>query len=224
MFKYVGWYRLKDFYTIYFPMSLKILATSDFHAREELLEGAREELEKGDYDLFINLGDYMDIDFADRLFKDLDIAAIGTTGNRDLHITEEELEDLPVFHFLEADIDDEYKLILIGGDFPDDVEEKVNEMIGDFDPEKVIIGSHYPPKKVGDKMHGGKRIGFEKFRKLIIKNKPSVWLNGHVHEQFGERELMGTKVLNTSSYDDGKAYSVTLEDGVKEIKEINLLD
>lgn len=204
-------------------MTLKLLVAGDFHAREELLEAAREELEDSDYDLFVNVGDYMDLDFADRLFEGLDVAAIGTTGNRDLHMAEEDLEGLPVFHFLEADIDDEYKLILIGGDFPDDVEEKVAEMIEDFDSDKLIIGSHYPPKKIGDKITSGKRIGFEQFRKMIIKHKPALWFNGHVHEDFGERELMGTKVLNASSYDNGMAYSVTIEDGNVEVEEVNLL-
>jgi len=200
-----------------------MLVAGDFHAKEELLQACRKELEENDYDLYVNVGDYMDVDYADRLFDDLDVAAIGTAGNRDLHMSEEDLEGLPVFHFLEADIDDEYKLILIGGDFPDNVEERVNEMIEGVDTDKLVIGSHYPPKKVGDKMHNGQRIGFEQFRKMIIKNKPALWFNGHVHEDFGERELMGTKVLNASSHDNGKAYSVTINDGDVEVEEVDLL-
>lgn len=201
-----------------------MLVAGDFHAREELLEACREELEESDYDLYVNVGDYMDLDYADRLFDGLDVAAVGTTGNRDLHMAEEDLEGLPVFHFLEADIDDEYKLILIGGDFPDDVVEKVADMVEDVDKDKLIIGSHYPPKKVGDKIHSGRRIGFEQFRKMIIKHKPALWVNGHVHEEFGERELMGTKVLNAASHDNGKAYSVTIEDGEVEVEEVDLLE
>jgi len=204
-------------------MSLKILAAGDFHAKEELLEACREELEKGDYDLYINVGDYMGTDYAERLFEGLDVAAVGTTGNRDLHMTEEDLEGLPVFHFLEADIDEEYKLVLIGGDFPEDVQDKVAEMVEDVDPDKLIIGSHYPPKKVGDKITSGKRIGFDQFRRMIMRHKPALWVNGHVHEDFGERELMGTKVLNASSHDNGKAYSVTLGDGEVEVEEVILL-
>ncbi|MFO7793992.1 MAG: metallophosphoesterase family protein [Candidatus Nanohaloarchaea archaeon] len=204
-------------------MSLKMLVAGDFHAREELLEACREELEENNYDLYINAGDYMDLDYAERLFEGLDVAAIGTTGNRDLHMTEEDLEGLPVFHFLEADIDDEYKLIMIGGDFPDDVQEKVAEMIEDTDPEKLIICSHYPPKKLGDKITSGKRIGFDQFRRMIMKHKPALWVNGHVHEDFGENELMGTKVLNASSFDSGKAFSVTLDDGEVEVEEVELL-
>ena len=204
-------------------MSLKMLVAGDFHAKEELLQACRDELEQGDYDIYVNVGDYMDIEYADRLFDDLDVAAIGTTGNRDLHMSEDDLEGLPVFHFLEADIDDEYKLVLIGGDFPDDVEERVGNMIEGVDPNKLVIGSHYPPKKVGDKMHNGNRIGFEQFRKMIIKHKPALWFNGHVHEDFGERELMGTKVLNASSHDTGKAYSVEIEDGEVDVEEITLV-
>ncbi|MFP4038880.1 MAG: metallophosphoesterase [Candidatus Nanohaloarchaea archaeon] len=205
-------------------MSLKMLVAGDFHAKEELLQGARKELEENNYDLFINVGDYMDLDYAERLFEGLEVAAVGTTGNRDLHMTEEDLEGLPVFHFLEADIDDEYKLILIGGDFPEDVQKKVEEMVEGVDSDKLIIGSHYPPKKLGDKIHSGRRIGFEQFRKMIIRHKPALWINGHVHEEFGERELMGTKVLNASSEETGKAYSVTLEDGETEVEEVVLVE
>ena len=205
-------------------MSLKMLVAGDFHAREELLEACREELEENDYDLYINAGDYMDLEYAERLFEGLDVAAIGTTGNRDLHMTEEDLEGLPVFHFLEADIDEEYKLVMIGGDFPDDVQEKVAEMIEGVDSDKLVICSHYPPKKLGDKIESGRRIGFDQFRRMIMKHKPALWVNGHVHEDFGENDLMGTKVLNASSFDSGKAYSVTLDDGNVEVEEVVLVE
>jgi Icc-related predicted phosphoesterase len=205
-------------------MSLKLLVAGDFHAREDLLEGCREEIQENDYDLYVNLGDYMEKDYAERLFEGLDVAAIGTTGNRDLHLSEDDLEGMPVYHFLEADIDDEYKLVLIGGDFPEDVQERFEEMIEDVDSDKLIVGSHYPPKKVGDKIDTGRRIGFEQFRKMIMRHKPVLWMNGHVHEDFGERELMKTKVLNAASYDSDKAYSVEIEDGEVDVEEIDLLE
>ena len=45
-------------------MSLRILVTSDFHADEQLKQGAIREVEDGDYDLFVNLGDYMEQEYA----------------------------------------------------------------------------------------------------------------------------------------------------------------
>ncbi|MFB6115538.1 MAG: metallophosphoesterase, partial [Candidatus Nanohalobium sp.] len=163
-------------------MSLKILVTSDFHAKDDLKDAAIEEANSGDYDLFVNLGDYMSEEYAEELFDGIEIAAIGTTGNRDMMFSEEFLEsEVPVYTFLEADIDDEYKLILIGGDFPEDVKEEVEELIDGHDTDKIIVGSHYPPKKVGDRVHSGKRIGFDQFREVIIKHKPALWMNGHVH-------------------------------------------
>jgi len=41
-------------------MALKILITSDFHAKEDLKEAAIEEANNGDYDIYLNLGDYID--------------------------------------------------------------------------------------------------------------------------------------------------------------------
>ncbi len=208
-------------------MSLKILVTSDFHAREDLKNAAIEEANSGDYDLFINLGDYMDEDYAKDLFDQIEIPGIGSTGNRDMMFSNEFLDGpVPIYNFLEAEVDDEYLIILVGGDFPDDVKEQVAELVEDHDdPSKVIVGSHYPPKKVGDKIHSGKRIGFDQFREMIIKEKPAIWMNGHVHEDFGERELLGVPVINAAAEDTGKAFSVTIGDegGAEEIEEINLV-
>ncbi|MFB6159012.1 MAG: metallophosphoesterase [Candidatus Nanohalobium sp.] len=205
-------------------MSLKILVTSDFHADEELKEAAVEEANSGGYDLYVNLGDYMDESYAEDLFSRIEIAAVGTTGNRDMMFSEEFLDgEVPVYNFLEADIDEEYKLILIGGDFPEDIKKEVNELVEDMDSNKVIIGSHYPPKKVGDRIHSGKRIGFEQFRELIIKHKPALWMNGHVHEDFGKRSLMDTPVLNAAADETGKAFSVTVGNkGVEKVEEVKL--
>ncbi|MFB6203176.1 MAG: metallophosphoesterase [Candidatus Nanohaloarchaea archaeon] len=208
-------------------MSLKILVTSDFHAREDLKEAAIEEANSGDYDLFVNLGDYMDEDYAEDLFDRIEIAGIGCTGNRDMFFDGEFMEgDTPVYNFAEAPIDDEYLVVLVGGDFPDDVKDQIVESIEDFgNPDKTIIGTHYPPLRVGDRVHSGKRIGFEQFREIILRHKPALWMNGHVHEDFGERELMGTKVLNAAAEDTGKAFSVTIGDegGVEEVEEIELV-
>ena len=207
-------------------MGLKILVTSDFHAKEDLKEAAIEEANSGDYDLYLNLGDFIDPDYAEELFDRIEIPGLGTTGNRDLFDDEEMIENAPVFHFLEADVDDEYLVILIGGDFPDDIKEQVTEIIEEHgDSSKVIIGSHYPPLKLGDRIHSGDRIGFEQFRELILKQKPAVWANGHVHEDFGERSLLGTTVLNAAAEETGKAFSVTIGDegGVEEVEEIDLL-
>lgn len=208
-------------------MSLKILVTSDFHAKDDLKEAAIEEANSGDYDLFVNLGDYMNEEYAEELFEEVEIPGVGCTGNRDMMFSEEFLDGpTPVYNFLEADIDDEYKLILIGGDFPDDIKEKVRDLIEDHDSDKVIVGSHYPPKKLGDRVHSGKRIGFDQFRELILKHKPALWMNGHVHEDFGENTLMGTKVLNAAAEETGKAYSVTIGDegGVENVEEVTLVE
>jgi Icc-related predicted phosphoesterase len=208
-------------------MSLKILVTSDFHARDDLKDAAIKEANSGDYDLFINLGDYMDEDYTEDLFDQIEIPGIGGTGNRDMMFSNEFLDGpVPVYNFLEAEVDDEYLVILIGGDFPDDVKEQVADLIEDHgDSSKVIVGSHYPPKKVGDKIHSGKRIGFDQFREMIIKEKPAIWMNGHVHEDFGKRELLGTPVINAAAEETGKAYSVTIGDegGAEKIEEVQLV-
>jgi Icc-related predicted phosphoesterase len=209
-------------------MPLKMLVTSDFHQKEALLEATVKEIENGDYDIYVNLGDYMSEDYAEELFSRVDIPALGCTGNRDMMFSNEFLDgEVPVYNFVEADIDEEYLLILIGGDFPDDIKQKVTDLVEDHgDSSKVIIGSHYPPHKIGDRIHSGRRIGFEQFRELIIKEKPALWMNGHVHEDFGERELLGVPVLNAAAEETGKAFSVTIGDegGVENIEIVDLVE
>lgn len=208
-------------------MGLKILFTSDFHGKEDLKQAAIEEANSGDYDLFVNLGDFMDEEYATELFDAIDIPGLGCTGNRDMFFDDDFLDGaVPVYNFLEANIDDEYLMILIGGDFPDDIKAKVSDLIDEHgDPSKVIIGSHYPPHKLGDKIHSGRRIGFEQFRELIIRKKPALWVSGHVHEDFGQFSLMNTRVLNAASEETGKGFAVTMGDegGVEEIEEVELL-
>lgn len=207
-------------------MGLKILITSDFHADEDLKDAAIEEANTGDYDMFLNLGDYVDESYAEELFDNIDIPALGTTGNRDAHFSDEFLDgETPVYTFLEADIDEEYLLILVGGDFPEDVKDQIEELIEEHgDSSKVVIGSHYPPKKLGDRVHSGRRVGFEQFRELIIKYKPALWASGHIHEDFGRDSLFDTEFINAAAEESGKAYSVDIADegGVEEIKEVDL--
>lgn len=209
-------------------MSLKILITSDFHAKDDLKEAAIEEANNGDYDIYLNLGDYMDQEYAEDLFDRIEIPALGTTGNRDMSFDTGVLEgELPIYEFLEADIDDEYLLILIGGDFPEDIKQQVSDLIEEHgDPSKVIIGSHYPPKKLGDRIHSGDRVGFEQFRELLIKYKPALWASGHIHEDFGQDSLFDTIFLNASSEESGKAFAVTIGDegGVENVEEVKLVE
>lgn len=204
-----------------------MLVTSDYHQKDDLLEATVKEIENGDYDIYVNLGDYMSEDYAEELFNRVSIPALGCTGNRDMMFSNEFLDgEVPVYNFVEADIDEEYLLILIGGDFPDDIKQKVTDLVEEHgDSSKVIIGSHYPPHKIGDRIHSGRRIGFEQFRELIIKEKPALWMNGHVHEDFGERELLGVPVLNAAAEETGKAFSVTIGDegGVESIEIVDLV-
>lgn len=210
-------------------MSLKILFTSDFHAKRDLLEAAVEEANSGEYDLFVNLGDYMDEEFAEELFERIEIPGLGATGNRDMFMEDEFLDsdEVPVYNFLEANIDDEYLMILVGGDYPDDIKERIHDLMEEHgNPSKTIIGSHYPPHKLRDRIHSGRRIGFEQFRQIIMKEKPTLWVAGHVHEDFGEDSLLDTTVLNAAADETGKAWSVTIGDdgGVETYEEVRLVE
>ena len=210
-------------------MALKILVTSDFHNKDALKEAAVKEANSGEYDIFLNLGDYMSEEYAEELFDEIEITGVGVTGNRDMMFSDEFLDsqDVPVYNYVEAPIDDKYLLIMIGGDFPDNIEEKLEDAIERHgDPSKTIVASHFPPRNLGDRVESGRRVGFDAFRKIIMKERPALWASGHIHEDFGEYDLMGTKVLNAAAESTGKAFSVTIGDegGVENVEEVQLVD
>ena len=88
------------------------------------------------------------------------------------------------------------------------------------------MGTHYPPKKLGDRVFSGDRVGFEQFREIIIKKKPALWASGHIHEDFGRDSLFDTEFLNAAGEESGKAYAIEMSDkgGVKNIEEKTLVE
>lgn len=209
-------------------MSLTLLITADFHGDEELKDATIKEANNGDYDLYLNLGDFMDEEYAEELFNQIEIPGLGCIGNRDAHFSQEFMDGpVPVYRLVDAKIDDDFLLILIGGNFPKEIREQVIDLIeNQEDSSKIIIGSHHPPRRTGDLIHSGKRIGFDEFRQIIMRHKPALWACGHVHEDYGEFELLKTKILNASSHDSGKGYKVEMKEngGVKKIEEVKLVD
>ncbi len=184
-----------------------------------------EEVEEGEYDLFLYLGDFTDPDYAKELLDEVDATCLATTGNRDLHFEQELVEsDYPVYDFLKADVDDEYTVVLIGGDYSSELAGDVRKILEQVDADTTVVGSHYPPERLGDQIETGDRVGREEFRRMILRYKPAAWCCGHIHEDYGHFELMDTDVLNASSFDSGKGYRVVLdENGEKQIDEIELL-
>lgn len=202
---------------------MKILAASDFHEDEELTEAAIEEANSGDYDLFLNPGDFVSREEYERFEDAVEIPFFACTGNWDFEFEPPENGEYDsLFNYMKVELDD-LRVALIGSVFPDDFMEDISDWADGVDPSDLIMVSHYPPERAGDATVSGNRAGMTGFRKLIMKLKPAIWLCGHIHEAFGHYSVMETDVFNCAVIESGKCFSIELgDDGVEDWDEVDL--
>ncbi len=202
---------------------MRILAAADFHGKKELVHNAIEEVNNGDYDLFVLPGDFESPESYKEVVEPVDVPVMAATGNWDFNFKPPKNDEFDsLFNYMKIDFQD-YKVVVIGSVFPDNYMEDVEQWVEDFDSRKLFFITHYPPKRVGDRAANGIRAGMDGFRQLIMKLKPSAWFCGHIHEAFGHYSLMKTDVFNCSVPDSKKAFSVELgEEGVEDFEEVDL--
>jgi Icc-related predicted phosphoesterase len=79
-----------------------------------------------------------------------------------------------------------------------------------------IVVAHTPPYGCGDKITTGARVGSKSVRDWIEAKKPKIWLNGHIHEDNGVRQIGSTVVFNCAcDYRDSvlRGWLIDLESG-----------
>ncbi len=188
---------------------MKIFALADPHANMKLLREILEEVEKGDYDVFVGLGDYMSKNFFSRLVTGIDVEKKSfIPGNRDYAI-----KRLPYLKNADSFDFGEIRFVMIGSHHFPNLKEVIMERIGEHDPSKVIICSHEPPERARDEIHSGARIGVPEFREIIDEEQPMAWLCGHVHEAEGVSTIGNTKVVNAAASHETMGYKIVVEDG-----------
>lgn len=204
---------------------MRIFAAGDFHKDEELKEAAIDHITSGDYDLFIGLGDYEEPEYYEDLVAPLEIPFVALTGNWDFGFEPPENGEYPnLYNYKEVTFHD-YRIVLLGAIYPDDYRHRIEEFFDGVPNEKRIVASHYPPHMLGDLARAGTRAGFPEFRDLIMREKPAIWLCGHIHEDFGEFSLMSTTVLNGAATETGKGWRIEMgDDGVEAVEDVALLD
>jgi len=210
---------------------MKIFAVGDLHNHKSIEQKILKELEKGNYELFIGLGDYTEKKYFENLMKKIKIQKICLTGNWDFNFETPENNEVPhLFNYVKANLkasDGEYKIVLLGSGIPSNFAKEVKEWVGDFDPKKLIICSHHPPYLLRDLADNGNHTGIKEFRDLLIRLKPALWLCGHIHEAYGISKFLRTTVVNASAcnvnYEPMRAgYSIEITDKGVKIKEVKL--
>lgn len=204
---------------------MELLCIGDFHGSDALRDAAIAEANSGRYDLFLAVGDYEDPDYYTDLVDRVDIPFLALTGNWDFGFEPPDNDEYErLFNYKRVRLDD-YHIVLLGAVYPDNFQEEVAAFFEDVPHEKRIIATHYPPHMLGDLTRTGTRAGFDEFRDLLLQTQPAVWVCGHIHEDFGEFELLDTTVLNAAAKETGKGWRVSLgDDGVTAADEVALLD
>jgi len=70
----------------------------------------------------------------------------------------------------------------------------------DYIPEDTdILITHGPPYGILDRCHNGESVGCEELLKRVREIAPQIHAFGHIHEDYGVKDLHGTKFINASS-------------------------
>jgi len=62
-----------------------------------------------------------------------------------------------------------------------------------------VVITHGPPHGIGDACYDGRRVGCEALAERLAVIKPRFHISGHIHEDYGTREVDGTTYINAST-------------------------
>lgn len=197
--------------------TMKIFVQSDPHGQMELLQKTLNEVERGDYDVFLGLGDFINQRYFAQLVSNIDVEKKAfIMGNWD-----HGLEGTPYLKEFEKFDFEGMRFILLGSVESGDIKKKILDACDDLDGKKLVIGTHEPPRRLRDEIHSGARVGVPEFREIIEEKQPLLWLCGHIHEAEGVSSHNSTKVINASAYNGCLGYSIEIEEGeVESIEKI----
>lgn len=109
------------------------------------------------------------------------------------------------------------------------VEAKAKSLLKKLNKKNKIFVLHYPPTGVFDKIqdkkniYNGRSAGVKLLRKLILKEKPSLVLCGHMHEYQGMKKLGKSLVINPGEGAIGKAAIINFNEEKGKLIEIKFI-
>ena len=186
---------------------MKILAFTDIHGNEHILQEVAKLAKKKKPDLIICPGDITVFEkkmkeILEKLNK-IEIPLFIIPGNHeeagDMKKLCDKLENVVFLHRGVFEVDD-YLFFGYGGDgfSRENLEfEKVAKSVEKrLKGKKVVLITHQPPYGTKlDDLEYFEHVGNKSYRKFILKNKPVLALSGHLHENFGAIDKLGKTVL-----------------------------
>jgi len=203
---------------------MKILALSDLHSEEELIDRFRAISAKEEYDVVLFCGDFTahgEVSYVEEVLSFFP-KAYAVHGNMDTDEVKQKLSELQVSVHGRKVALGEWNLVGLGGSNPtpfgtpsemseDEIEETLRKAGVD---EFSIVLSHPPPYGVLDEV-GGMHVGSRSVRKIVEEKRPILLICGHVHEQEGEEILGDTLIVKLGAAENGRAAKIEIDESIK---------
>jgi hypothetical protein len=204
---------------------MRLLALSDLHAVEMVLEGLASLLEDDRFDLILVVGDITQrgpLSYAEDLLDVLNGQnVLAIHGNMDTQQVVDALEKRGIFFHLNMVEMGGWNFIGFGGSSPTPfgtpIEYSEEQIYSELSRmrmnSKTILVTHSPPYDSGvDRTSKGVSAGSIAIRRIIEEKKPFMNICGHIHEAEGEAMIGSTRVIKVPPAMNGKALEVELDD------------
>lgn len=203
---------------------MKLLALSDLHADEELLDRLRALSSKKKYDAALFCGDLTTngpVSYAEEALS-LFMRSFAIFGNMDPPEVAEKISQMGKSVHARSVKLGEWKLAGIGGsnptpfDTPTEFSElEIEAFLSKAQvDENTILLSHAPPYGLFDAI-GKNHVGSKSVRECIEANKPLMVICGHIHEYEGQEVLGETLVVKLAPAEKLRAAEIEITDEIK---------
>ncbi len=204
--------------------SMKLLALSDLHADEELLDRLRALSSRKKYDAVLFCGDLTTngpVSYAEEVLS-LFMRSFAIFGNMDPPEVADRISQMgKSVHARNVKLN-EWNLAGLGGSNPTPFgtpsefsELELEAFLSSAQVNRdTILLTHAPPYGLFDSI-SGRHVGSKSVRECIGKNKPLLAICGHIHEYEGQEVLGETLVVKLAPAEKLRAAEIEITDTVK---------
>ncbi len=209
---------------------MKLLALSDLHADEDVIDRLRAISARSQYDAVLFCGDITNrgpVSYAEEVVR-LFPKSYAVHGNMDPPEVVEKLASLGVFvHGKKVKLG-VWNLVGLGGSNPTPFhtpselsEEQIESTLDKAGVNEFsIVLCHPPPYGVFDSV-GQMHVGSKAVRRMVEEKKPILLICGHIHEYEGKEILGETLIVKLAPAEKMRAAEILIDDSI-EVKFIDL--
>jgi len=210
---------------------MKLLALSDLHADEDLLDRLRALSVRAKYDAVLFCGDLTNrgpVSYAEEAVSFFP-NSFAVHGNMDTQDVAAKLDGMGVLVHGKKIRLGEWNLVGLGGSNPTPFgtpseipEQEIASVLSRAGVDEFsIVLSHPPPYGVFDEVGNGMHVGSKAVRKMVEEKRPILLICGHVHEHEGKEILGETLIVKLGPAEKLRAAEIEINDSI-EVKFIRL--